>query len=327
MVDLVNNCDTLHQNIIVIDGHCDTILELYKNNRSFWDFNQQGHVDWPRLKQANVNLQFMAFYIEPEFKPTGALARLLEILAYFRFQQEQFPGRINIIKNKQDIEIIKPNTISSLLSIEGGEVLEHRLPLLRILYDLGFRCMTLTWNQRNDLADGIWESASGGGLTAFGRAVVCEMNRLGMLIDVSHLSEAGFWDVISETVKPIAATHSCCRALCDHPRNLTDDQLLALKKNNGIIGINFYPGFLDKDLPVGIDSVIAHIEHAVNIAGADHVGLGADFDGIDKTPQGLEDVTRLPEITHALVKRGWNEEDIRKIMGGNFLRVLQENLL
>lgn len=324
---MAHNIDTLHQNLILIDAHCDTMLELFKNKRSFWDLNHQGHIDWPRLKKAKVNLQFLAFYIEPEFKPAGALTRLLEILAYFRLQQEQCPGKMRIIRTKSDLEKISPKNTSFLLSIEGGEVLEHKLPLLGILYDLGFRCMTLTWNQRNDLADGIWESQSGGGLTTFGREVVCEMNRLGMLIDVSHLSEAGFWDVLKDTVKPIAATHSCCRALCDHPRNLTDDQLLALKKNNGIVGINFYPGFLDKNLPATINTVIAHIEHAVNIAGADHVGIGADFDGIEKTPQGLEDVTRLPEITNILLKRGWNEIDIKKIMGGNFLRVLQENLL
>jgi len=318
-------CKQLHKNLIVADGHCDTILELYKNKRSFWDFNKKGHLDWPRLKQAKVNLQFLAIYIEPEFKPTGALARLLEILAYFRLQQEQAPEKIEIIRSKQDIKSINQDTHHFLLSIEGGEVLERKLSLLAILFELGFRCMTLTWNQRNDLADGVWENNSGGGLTKLGQEVVYEMNRLGMLIDVSHLSDAGFWDVISRTTKPIAATHSCCRAICSHPRNLTDEQLLALKKNNGIIGINFYPDFLSKDR-TNVDTVIAHIEHAVSIAGVDHVGLGSDFDGINKTPQGLEDVTKLSAITRKLIERGWSENNIKKVMGGNFLRVLYEIL-
>lgn len=317
--------DLLHQELITVDGHCDTILELYKNKRSFWEYNQEGHLDWPRLQQAKINLQFLAFYIEPEFKPIGALARLLEVLAYFRLQQEQAPENINIIKTKQDLNNISSSTYHFLLSIEGGEVLERRLSILGILFELGFRCMTLTWNQRNDLADGVWEKDAHGGLTKLGREVVCEMNRLGMLIDVSHLSDAGFWDVLSRTTKPIAATHSCCRSICDHPRNLNDEQLLALKDNKGIIGINFYPGFLGKD-KTDIDTVIEHIEHAASIAGIEHVGLGSDFDGINKTPRGLEDVTKLPELTKRLIKNGWSEDNIKKIMGGNFLRVLYEIL-
>ena len=306
-----------------MDGHCDTLLELYNKKRSFWEVNKKGHLDWPRLQLGKVNLQFLALYIEPEYKPRGSLARVLELLDYYRTLQQE--GNLKTVLSKRDLEDLNPDCLAFLLAIEGGEVLEGKLGVLRALFELGFRSITLTWNQRNCLADGVWERDSRGGLTSLGKDVVGEMNRLGMLIDVSHLAEAGFWDVIALSKKPIAATHSCCKALHDHPRNLSDEQLKALRENNGIIGINFFPGFLGEG-DITIDNVIDHMEHAAVKAGIDHVGLGSDFDGIKKTPRGLENVAKLPLLTARLAERGWKEEDIKKVLGGNFIRVLHQVL-
>lgn len=320
---MLKEYQTIHQNALVVDGHCDTLLEILLKNRSFFDSPGKGHLDYERLKLGSVNLQFLAIYIEPEFKPVGALARALEILDCFYRIQGNDSQLLPVILTKADLDALSANKTAFLLAIEGGEALEGKLSTLRILHRLGIRSLTLTWNQRNQLADGIWEKE---GLTHFGREVIQEMNRLGMLIDVSHLSEKGFEDVIVLSKKPIAATHSCCRALCNHPRNLSDSQLKALKENKGIIGINFYPGFLGEESKITLEHVIEHIEHAVSIMGIEHVGLGSDFDGIDQTPEGLEDVTCLPKITERLHKNGWKEEAIKKVLGGNFIRVLKQVL-
>ena len=313
----------IHEQALLVDGHCDTLLELYHKKRSFWEAGQKGHLDWPRLLSGKVNIQFMAIYIEPQYKPHGSLARVLELLSFFRGLQAE--GNLETVLYRTDLEKLTPHSHMFLLAIEAGEALEGKIGVLRVLFELGFRCMTLTWNQRNSLADGIWEKDSRGGLTGFGREVTVEMNRLGMLIDVSHLSEAGFWDILLLSKKPVAATHSCCKTLHDHPRNLSDEQLRAIRQNKGIIGINFYPGFLGQK-PVTIDRVIDHIEHAANIAGIDYVGLGSDFDGINKTPQGLENAAQFPRLTARLVERGWKEGEIGKVLGGNFIRVLREVL-
>lgn len=313
---------------VVVDGHCDTILELFSEKRSFWDANIKGHLDWHRAKTGKINLQFMAFYIEPEFKPVGSLSRVLELLDHFHLVQaegEKQNHKLDVILTRDQLSKLGPQDFKVLLAIEGGEVLEGKLSNLRILHRLGFRSITLTWNQRNRLADGVGERESKGGLTTFGKEVIREMNRLGMLIDVSHLNEAGFWDVLELSSQPFVASHSCCRVLCNHPRNLWDDQLKALQVNGGVMGINFYPGFLGRG-KVTADRVIEHIEHAAEVAGVDSVGLGSDFDGINKTPLGLENAALMPVISEKLLSRGWKEADVNKILGGNFLRVLAQIL-
>lgn len=305
--------------MIIVDGHCDTLLELYNKKKDFYLENLDGHIDFPRLKKGKVNLQFFAIYIEPAYKPYGALCRTLEILDYF--------NSLNIcpVLYKEDLFKLNTKKTMALLSIEGGEALERKLSSLRILFNLGIRALTITWNQRNFLADGTWEKDTAAGLTSFGKAVIEEMNNLGMVIDVSHIAERGFWDIIDISKKPIIASHSCCRSLYDHPRNLTDKQLKALGNNNGVVGINFYPGFLGKE-NVTIQDVLNHIEYAVEMAGLNHVGIGSDYDGIDCVPKGLEDVSKMPSIFEGLIKRGWKDEDAKKVLGGNFIRVLQENL-
>jgi membrane dipeptidase len=250
----------------------------------------------------------------------------MDIIDFFYEQVEENKEEIKSIVDTSGIDsALKSGKKAALLSIEGGHVLEGSISVLRLFYRLGVRCVTLTWNGRNEVADGVAERGTGGGLTEFGKKVVREMNRLGMLIDVSHLSEAGIRDVLSISEAPVIASHSNCYSICNHPRNLTDEQIVAIARKEGLIGINFYPEFLGKG-EISLDTVIEHIEHVTSLVGVDYLGLGSDFDGIDKTPAGLEDVGKLPKLTERLLKRSYKEEDIRKILGKNFLRVLKRVL-
>jgi membrane dipeptidase len=193
------------------------------------------------------------------------------------------------------------------------------------LYKLGVRLLTLTWNQRNQIADGAGESRTGSGLTEFGLKVIGEMNNLGMLIDVSHLSETGFWDVIKRSNAPIVASHSNCYALCPHLRNLKDEQIKAIADKGGVIGITFVPNFLTQEKrKTTVEDVAKHIDYLVEKAGVDYVGLGSDFDGTGGLPLGLEGVDKIPNITEELLNQGYKEKDIKKILGENFLRVFKE---
>ena len=203
--------------------------------------------------------------------------------------------------------------------------MEGDLGVLRVLYRLGVRLLTLTWNQRNQIADGIGESRTASGLTEFGLKVIDEMNDLGMLIDVSHLSETGFWDVIKRSKTPIVASHSNCYALCSHLRNLKDEQIKALTDKDGVIGITFVPNFLTQEKrKTAVKDVVSHIDYLVEKAGIDYVGLGSDFDGTGGLPLGLEGVNKIPNITAELLNRGYMEGEIEKILGGNFLRVFKK---
>jgi membrane dipeptidase len=222
---------------------------------------------------------------------------------------------------------VKDHKIGALLSLEGGEPLSGDLGVLRMLYKLGVRSVTLTWNQRNDIADGVGERRTKGGLTSFGVQVVEEMNRLGMLIDASHMSDEGFYDLISATKRPIVASHSNCRSLCDHPRNLTDDQIKAIATNGGVIGMVFSPDFIDKEKDKqSVDRLLDHVDHITDIVGVEHIGIGSDFDGFPGIPKGLEDVTKMPNITKGLVARGYSERDVRKILGENYLEVFKKTI-
>jgi membrane dipeptidase len=214
--------------------------------------------------------------------------------------------------------------IAALLSIEGGEALDGRIELLRIFYRLGVRLMTLTWSLRNELADGAFEGRTGGGLTRFGVEVVEEMDRLGMVVDVSHLSEAGFWDVMKVSERPIIASHSNSKALCSHPRNLTDEQAKAIAEKGGVIGVNFAGYFLGEGRR-SLAGVIEHIDYLSALIGPEHVGLGSDFDGLpfEQLPDELKGVSGLPRIAGELAARGYSEQAIKGIMGENLLRVVR----
>ena len=327
--------EKLHRDSIVIDGHCDTLLQvgqgLYRYParpaRNFWEEGSSGHIDFPRLVKGGVTCQVMALYIEPQYKPTVSARRTLELLdaAYRLFEESS--DFILATRAKDIIEAKRNGKVSALLSIEGGEAVEDSLPVLRSFYRLGVRAMGLTWNQRNDIADGVGEK-SGSSLTEFGIALVKEMERLGMIVDVSHLSDSSFWSLHAVAERPYIASHSNARALCPHPRNLDDRQIEALAAKGGVIGVVFASNFVSEDPSrVSLGALVDHIDHIVKVAGIDHVGLGSDFDGFgvkEGAPVVMKDVSELPLLTRELVQRGYTEEGVRKILGGNWLRVYEQ---
>ena len=316
----------IHQKATVFDGHCDTILEVMNHKRTLEKKSTTGHLDIPRMKEGGIDVQFFAVFIEDIYKPDRSLKRTLQLIDCFYREIEKNQDDISLITDYNQIkEANRAGKIAAILSIEGGEALEGDLGVLRVLYRLGVRLLTLTWNQRNQIADGIGESRTGSGLTEFGLKVIDEMNDLRMLIDVSHLSETGFWDVIKRSKAPIVASHSNCYALCPHLRNLKDEQVKALADKGGVIGITFVPNFLTQEKrKTTIEDVVKHIDYLVEKVGVACVGLGSDFDGTGALPLGLEGVDKIPNITEELLNRGYKEKDIKKILGENFLRVFKE---
>ncbi|OPX86689.1 MAG: Membrane dipeptidase (Peptidase family M19) [Pelotomaculum sp. PtaB.Bin104] len=319
----LNQALKLHSESIILDAHCDTLTAMPDQGRSLAGPSERGQLDLPRLQAGGVNIQFFAAFIDPRFKFTAA-HRALEIIDLFYRETEENKNFMLPVKSVLDMEqALSSGKIAAFLAIEGGEALEGSLGILRLMHKLGVRSITLTWNGRNELGDGVGEEQTGGGLTQFGQSAVLEMNGLGMLVDVSHLSEKGFWDVINISRQPVIASHSNCQALCGHPRNLTDRQIKALSNQGGVMGITFVPDFLG-DRRNGVTDVINHIEHALAIGGPDCVGIGSDFDGTEELPPGLGDCSRLPLITSALLERGHSEEVIKKVLGGNFIRVIKQ---
>ena len=310
---------------IIVDGHCDSVLDVASGIRSLAENTNQGHLDFPRLR-GRINLQFMALFIESIYKPYGSLLKTLELIDILK-QEINKVDYVQPVFTKKHLQVFEKNKVKILITVEGGEALAESINVLHCLFALGVRGLTLTWNQRNALGDGCSEDPEGQGLSKFGRKVIREMNDLGMLVDVSHLAKKSFWDVLKVTNKPIIASHSCCEALCSHPRNLDDQQLKAIAENEGVVGINFYPGFLKEGQdPATIDDVIKHIIHVAEVIGCEYIGLGSDFDGIEKTPLGLEDVTKVPTLILALEKAGFTSKEIANIMGNNFLRIMKKVL-
>ncbi|HEY5584127.1 MAG TPA: dipeptidase [Ruminiclostridium sp.] len=311
--------------MIIVDAHCDTITTIMQTREQLLE--NKGHIDLKRLKQYDSFVQFFAAYISPEHAKMGALSRAIDIIDRLYREIEINENDIMLCRNYKDIvTATQSKRIAAVLTIEGGDALEGKLSALRILYELGVRAITLTWNHRNQIADGVADAITGGGLTPFGKEVISEMNRLGMLVDVSHLSEAGFWDVINTTKAPIIASHSNAKKICNHRRNLTDEQLLALKKIGGVTGINMYPDFVFSDGKATMKHVLDHIEYIVALTGEGTLGLGADYDGIGETPQGLEGVQCLKDLFNELLKLNYSETLVNKIAGENFLRVIKSVL-
>jgi membrane dipeptidase len=323
IVTVSSDAQKLHQKAVVVDGHIDTLLEIVNGKvDGIGTRNNLIHVDLPRMKDGGVSVQFFAAFIEPAYKPERALKRTLQLISRFHKEIQANSDTVELALTYKEIEsILAKDKIAAILSIEGGEAISGDLEVLHALYQLGVRAIGLTWNERNDIAEGVGEKHANGGLTTFGRQVVTEMNRLGMVVDVSHMTERSFWDVIEVSQKPIIASHSNAYAQCAHLRNLKDDQIKALAEKGGVMGMNFAPPFIDPE-HADIARLVDHIDHIVSLVGTEHVGLGSDYDGIPSTPVGLEDVSTLPRITQALMDRGYAEADIVKILGGNFMRVL-----
>lgn len=315
--------------MFICDCHCDTLTELYNKNASLYE-NEQ-HFDIKRQIALGGGLQFCAIYVPTEvFRYQGGLRYTLCLLDKYNQEIKKLhENGIDVlqVRTAEDAGNVLKHKAATLLAIEEGGAIDGSLEALRCLYELGVRAMTLTWSNRNDIADGINEEATGSGLTLFGKQVVAEMNRLGMLVDVSHISTAGFWSVIETSSKPIIATHSNAKSLCSHPRNLNDEQIKALAQNGGLAGITFAGQFLEEDWRNAcIESVYKHIDYMLNLIGNDdHIGFGSDFDGISHPPYNIQGVQDYKPLIEYLSKY-YSDKTINKITHQNVINLMQKVL-
>lgn len=341
----------LHRRAIVVDGHSDTFskvlmgydfftgsqssLQAGKSHIPRHGWASAGlHMDYPRIRRGGLDIQFMAIYTPPKFAGPDATAYALKMLFEIKQAILKSNGAIQLILNRADINKINADATGFLISIEGGLPFAGNLGLVDTFYRLGMRSMTLTHNPLNELAEGIGNrnpfkpsARKPKGLTPFGRQVIKAANRLGIILDVAHLGSTGFWELVRLARGPIISSHTGVRALCDIPRNLDDNQLREIVRRNGVVGIFYLPEFVVKGKKVvSIEDAVNHIQYVADKFGVDYVGLGSDFDGYAGTCTGLEDVSKLPNITASLVRRGFNKTEITKILGGNFLRVIRQVL-
>jgi membrane dipeptidase len=369
----------IQDSAIVVDTHADTPQRFLDEGFDIGsiDPNDIGHISLDKARHGNLGAEFFSIWVDPETNRGHFAQHTFDLIDSVYEQAARHPDRMMMAFSVADIERAhKDHKLAALMGIEGGHSIENDMHLLRDYYRLGVRYMTLSWSNTNE-----WADSSGdiddpkiqhhNGLTDFGRQVVLEMNRLGMMVDISHVADKTFWDAIATTKAPVIASHSSARALVDAPRNMTDDMLRAVAKNGGVVQVNFFSGFVDEDYrkalqaqekdqaaaiqkyidslkaqgkPVNylevdrierewmakiprppFKSLIDHIDHIAKVAGVDHVGLGSDFDGVSgATPQGMDSAADLPKITQALLDRGYSADDIKKILGGNLLRVFRQ---
>ena len=334
---------------------------------------EEGHTDLPRLMESGITGQFFSAFVDAPYalkSPDSSLERALQLADTIHAFANRHPDKLIFATSAADVRRAKESgKVAVLIGVEGGHAIENSLDNLRELHRRGVRYMTLTWNNGNQWSGAAWgvNGTSTGGLTPFGRDVVREMNRLGMLVDISHVSDSTFFDAIATTSQPVIASHSSARALHEHRRNMSDAQLRAVAKNGGVVNVNFYSAFIDGKYEAAVTAMevrlasardslrakyagdsgrvdaeirtlrasafarlpatplsvlIDHIDHIAKVAGVAHVGLGSDFDGVSALPEGMEDVTRLPRIAQALLDRGYSEDDVKKVLGGNMMRVM-----
>jgi membrane dipeptidase len=361
----------LHESAIVIDGHSDVTPWLEDPEWSFLERHADGHEDLPRMREGGLDAQFFSIYLGRTEGRGRAIREAITRIDAVHELVRRHPDELALATTAADVRrIAAGGRIACLLGVEGGHIIEDSLAALRTFHRLGVRYLTLTHSFHTSWADssGTQETLAPlhGGLTPFGEEVVRESNRLGVLVDVSHVSDATFWHALRVTRAPVIASHSSVRAVADHPRNLSDDMLRALADNGGVVMINFYSGYLDAALveplrelfstlaprlaalrehhaddPVALhrgfrellrgveipatrlDVLLDHFDHALAVAGPDHVGIGADWDGVASMPRDLEDVSKLPALTRGLLGRGHPPEVVRKVLGENLLRVLR----
>lgn len=318
--------------MFVLDSHCDTPSQILRNRDISLD-NKGVHVDFPKLKQGGVDGAFFALYVPASMSEAEALGYSRKMLSGVREMLEANRSTAALATSRHEaLENQSKGLISVFLGLENGSLLGHSLSLLDEFHSAGVRYITLCHSADNEICDSCastnkrWH-----GLSPFGRELVGEMNRKGILVDVSHVSDETFYDVVRYSKEPFVATHSCCRALASHPRNMSDDMIRALASKGGVIQINFYPVFLDGSVTednmftVKMPSyrrIVDHIDHVVSLVGINHVGLGSDFDGIDVTPEGMEDASNFYRVFDEMRLRGYSETDIEKVAGANFLRLL-----
>jgi membrane dipeptidase len=361
----------LHTSSIVIDTHDDTTQRLLEPSFDIGTRHADGNIDIPRMREGGLNAIFFSIWIPSKTVGPEAVKKAIDQIDAVREAVRKHPNDLVLATTADEVRAAKKqNKIAALMGVEGGHMIDNDLAVLRSYAVLGVRYMTLTHMGNTDWADSSTDTPAHNGLTDFGKQVVLEMNRLGVMVDISHVSDKTFYDAIATSKAPVIASHSSARALTETPRNMTDDMMRALAKNGGVIQINYHVGFLSQEfrdfekghpeaekeindevkkrcgdneacslvmgdqvvrdlmqagkLPkVDWTKIIDHIDHAVKIAGIDHVGLGSDFDGA-VMPIGMQDVTHLPQITGALLQQGYSESEIRKILGENTLRVMSE---
>lgn len=311
----------LHQRHPVCDLHCDSIL----SERDLILRSETGHLDLPRMTEAGVKAQVFAIWSDPKkLKPGEYADYIANGISRLRNIGERAPDRFAIVRSAAELKsTVAAGRIAAIIGVEGGHALEGRLDRLQSWWEAGVRLLTITWCNSNELADGGWdEYQPHAGLSRLGRDAIKEMNRLGMIVDVSHCSEKSFWQILDTSTAPVVASHSGVRALCDHPRNLTDKQIKGLAQHGGLLGMVFLPAFLvSEPAAATIEHVINAIDHVVQLVGPEYVGFGSDWDGFGAGPAGLEDVSKLPAVTAGLLERGYPEEGLQLILGQNFLRV------
>ncbi|HEU4587997.1 MAG TPA: dipeptidase [Gemmatimonadales bacterium] len=354
----------------LVDGHNDLAWTIRESKAAPMDVNAYdlrqrtpGHTDLARLKEGRVGVQFWSVYVPGEYKDSGYARLQLEQIDIARRMIARYPERLVLALTADDAErAFKAGKIASFIGMEGGHVLENSLGALRAYYALGARYLTLTHNVTLDWADAALDTARHNGLTPFGREVVREMNRLGMLVDLAHVSPGVMSDALSTSKAPVIFSHSSARALVDHPRNVPDSILARVPANGGVVMVTFVPGFISTEVMqyearrdareqelkatepdsakreqalaqwdasnprprATLAQVADHIEHVRKVAGVDHVGIGSDFDGISNTPVGLEDVSKFPDLFAELIRRGWSDADLKKLAGQNLLRALRQ---
>lgn len=355
--------------MFILDSHCDTPSQILRLRDMSID-NDYAHVDFPKLERGKINGAFFALYIPSKYDEDAdsgfAYAQLL-LDGVRRSVHENNDAASLCVSRNQAMDNKSNGLFSVFLGLENGSPIGHDMERLRWFYDAGVRYVTLCHSGNNQICDSCAPvSGRWNGLSPFGKELIREMNRIGMLVDVSHISDSSFHDVLDTSVRPVVATHSCCRALADHPRNMTDDMIRHLADAGGVIQINFYPLFIDSEFRNILSSsgiinrgesiesefiadpsnnakraawnriqdelqalsrpsfrkIADHIDHVVEIAGIDHVGIGSDFDGIEVTPKGLEDISMMPVLFEELRGRGYSDSDLAKIAGENFFRIL-----
>ena len=355
---------------VVIDLHCDTPMRITSEGFDLGRLHDYGQVDIPRMRQGGVTGVFFSIYTSATGQtPREASKRALEIIYTVTEQVARHPADLVLATSADEIVQAKQeNKIAILMGVEGGHMIDSRVAALRTLFGLGVRYLTLTHSAHTPWADSSAAPPVSNGLTPLGREIVQEMNRLGMMVDVSHVSDQTFYDALEASSAPIIASHSSCRALASHARNMSDEMLRDLAQNEGVVHINYYNAFLDDDFDrpdreledleskrrairqeyaadtkqreaalrevnreqiarIGrpaLSRLVDHFEHAAQVAGVEHVGLGSDFDGVrDQLPEGMEDISKIPDLVSALLDRGFPDADVEKILGGNTLRVMR----
>ena len=363
---------SLHRSAIVVDTHSDTTPLFEDPNWRFDRRHALGHMDLPRMREGGLDVQFWSIYLGKTEGPGRAIRKALKRIDAVYRMLERHPDQLALAQDVAGIRrIVGEGKIASLMGLEGGHIIEDSLPALRGFYRRGVRYMTLTHSFHTSWADSSGTDTTLApvhlGLTRFGKQVVHAMNELGMMVDVSHVSDQTLVDVLRASRAPMIASHSSCRALANHPRNLPDPMLRAIASKGGVIMLNFYPAYIDQDAneatrahklelrddlialrsrfklepakgaraiqvfyaqhpypSVPLDILLDHFDHAIRVAGPDHVGIGADWDGVPSMPVGMEDVSRLPALTLGLLRRGHSAETVRKVLGENLLRVMSE---